>query len=156
MQTARTRILAELLVAGAATVLVVTACSDQLTLLEPTDESAASRGPVAGTVDVIVVLKPEAAPGSQAANRSRAAQVAEDLGIEPRFTYGSVLFGFAGSVPEGRLNTLRRHPLVEYVDDDAAVAIPPTVEHHRPGHGGGNAPEPDPDPESQVTPWGVH
>jgi subtilisin len=64
-----------------------------------------------------------------------------------------VLFGFAGSIPEARLNALRRHPLVEYVDFDGMASIPPTVQHHSPGHGRGNN---SPAPEGQITPWGIH
>jgi subtilisin len=132
------------------------ACSDRQTLLAPEDLASSAQGVGVNTIDVIVVLKQGFAPGSRAAQRSRAAQVAEDLGIEARFTYGSVLFGFAGPVPAGRLNALRNHPLVEYVELDVFVSIPPTVENHRPGHGKGGGGGPDPDPNTQVTPWGIH
>jgi|GEM_PF-721091 len=142
------------LIAMSAAALVLAGCSDQRTLIAPEDDASFSRG-AGNSVDVIVVLKEEFAPGGQAANRSRAAEVAQGVGIEARFTYGSVLFGFAGSVPEGRLSALRNHPLVEYVDLDGIASIPPTVEHHRPGHGQGGS-DPAPDPNPQFTPWGVH
>jgi subtilisin len=143
---------AQLAIAGAAAIILLGGCTDKHPLVAPEDEASFSRGG-SNTVDVIVVLKKEFAPGSRAANRSRAAEIAEDVGIQARFTYGSVLFGFAGSVPEGRMNALRRHPLVDYVELDATASIPPTVEHHRPGHGRGNT---DPAPVAQVTPWGIH
>jgi subtilisin len=156
MQHGRTKTMARLLITGTAAALAFAACSDQQTLLAPEDQPASAQGVGVDPINVIVVLKQGFAPASRAANRSRAAQVAEDLGIEARFTYGSVLYGFAGPVPAGRLNALRSHPLVEYVDLDEVVFIPPTVEHHRPGHGRGGDPEPDPDPDTQVTPWGIH
>jgi subtilisin len=155
MQLRRTTPIPRVLLTLAAAAFVFAACSDQHTPLAPSAESFSTQGG-GSTVDVIVVLKQGFAPGTGAANRWRAAQVAQDLGIEPRFTYGSVLYGFAGPVPAGRLNALRNHPLVAYVDRDEFVSIPPTVEHHRPGHGKGGNKEPDPDPDTQVTPWGIH
>jgi subtilisin len=154
MQHGRAKKVVHLLLTGTAAALALAACSDQQTLLAPESEPSSAQGVGADPVKVIVVLKQRFAPASRAANRSRAAQVAEDLGIEARFTYGSVLFGFAGPVPAGRLNALRNHPLVAYVELDEVVFIPPTVEHHRPGHGKGGNQEPDPD--AQVTPWGIH
>lgn len=71
----------------------------------------------------IVVLKPEFAPGGHAANQARAAEIARGLGLSPRFTYGTALFGFAATIPEGRLNGIRRDPRVAYVDADAVVTI---------------------------------
>jgi len=156
MEHGRIQPVARLLITGMAAALAFAACSDQPTPLAPEDAPSSAKGVGVNTIDVIVVLKQGFAPGSRAAQRSRAAQVAEDLGIEARYTYGSVLFGFAGPVPAGRLNALRNHPLVEYVDLDAFVSIPPTVEHHRPGHGKGGGGDPDPDPSTQVTPWGIH
>jgi subtilisin len=115
----------------------------------------------AGTVDVIVVLNEKGDPLARATNRARASEIARGMGIEPRSTYGAVLFGFAATIPEVRLEALRRHPLVAYVDHDRRVSIPPTIEHHRPGHGPGKPdpepePEPEPDPSPQVTPWGIN
>jgi subtilisin len=156
MQHGRTKPLGHLLITGMAAALVLSACSDQQTPLAPDEVVSSAQGVGVNTIDVIVVLKQGFAPGSRAAQRSRAAQVAEDLGIEARLTYGSVLFGFAGPIPAGRLNALRNHPLVEYVDLDAFVSIPPTVEHHRPGHGSGGNQDSEPDPATQVTPWGIH
>jgi subtilisin len=146
------------LLTAAATALVVMGCTDQQRLLAPEDGTSLSQGQGAGasTVDVIVVLKPGFAPGGWASNRARAARFAEDFGVEARFTYGEVLFGFAGPVPAGRLNALRNHPHVEYVDIDQAVSLPPTIQHHRPDHGNRNDPPAEPEPDPQLVPWGIH
>lgn len=97
--------------------LVVTACQDHPNPVDPDHVNPALQTH-GNQVDVVVVLKREFAPGGREANRLRAAEVALGAGIDARFTYGSALFGFAGSIPEARLNALRRHPLVEYVDLD--------------------------------------
>lgn len=77
----------------------------------------------AGHADVIVVLDPSFAAGGHAANQTRAAEIARGLGIEPRHSYGTALFGFAGSVPEGRLEALRRDPRVALVEPDDIHSI---------------------------------
>jgi subtilisin len=111
-------------------------------------------------LDVIVVLDPALAPGSHAANRAAAGRLARGLGVAARFSYGSALFGFAGRIPEGRLQALENDPRVLYVDLDAPVAIPVprtsappwcTPDSTHPacsGDGGGSG-------SAQVLPWGV-
>lgn len=71
----------------------------------------------------IVVLKDKAAPGGHAANKSRAAEIARGFGLSAEKTYGSALFGFAASIPEGRLNALKRDARVAYVEADQVVSI---------------------------------
>lgn len=71
----------------------------------------------------IVVLKQSAAPGGHAANQARAAEVARGFGLSADKTYGSALFGFAATVPEGRLNALRRDPRVAYVEADQVFSV---------------------------------
>lgn len=71
----------------------------------------------------IVVLKERAAPGGHAANQARAAEIARGFGLSAEKTYGSALFGFAASIPEGRLNALKRDPRVAYVEADQVVSI---------------------------------
>jgi aqualysin 1 len=97
--------------------LALIACQDtsQPTALESPPAALSRSG---GSVDVIVVLKQGFAPGGHATNESRAAEIARSHGLTPSFTYGSALFGFAASVPEGRLSALRNDPRVEYVEND--------------------------------------
>jgi subtilisin len=133
--------------------LVVGACQDTNPsgdLMSP-DEAAFSRG--GGTVDVIVALDEEFAPGSHGANQARAAEIARELGVSPRLSYGTALFGFAATVPEGRLNALRNDPRVAYVDFDGPVSIPdrvaaPPCGVFDPCDGGGTG--------GEVVPWGVN
>ncbi len=109
-------------------------------------------------LDVIVVLDSKAAPGSHAANQTAAARIAASLGVRARHTYGTALFGFAGRIPEGRLNGLRRDPRVAYVEIDRPVSIPiprtakkPNCEvdpsHPSCSGGGGDT--------GQEIPWGI-
>lgn len=132
---------------AAAGALLLSACQDaqQPTAID-TPDAVLSRS--AGTVDVIVALNEQFAPGAHAANQSRAGEIARDLGITPRFTYGTALFGFAATVPEGRLNALRSDPRVAYMDFDAPVSIPDVVAC-RPGTCGGDG------STGQVVPWGI-
>ena len=127
--------------------LALVACQDQQQPVAPeAPETALSRS--AETVDVIVSLKSEFAPGTHAANAARAEAIARGLGISPRFTYGTALFGFAATIPEGRLNALRNDPRVAYVDFDAPVSIPTPRIAARPGSGGGTT--------NEVVPWGIN
>lgn len=110
-------------------------------------------------LDVIVVLDDDLATGSAAANRARAAQVAQGFGVTPRYAYGKALFGFAARVPEHRLAALRQNPSVAYVNLDGRVhAVAPKWCGDNPDHpackdddeedgGGGSDP--------QTLPWGV-
>lgn len=117
----------------------------------------AQQGPQAGLVDVIVVLDDTAAPGGGNANRAAAAAFARGLGFNPRFAYGSALFGFAASVPEAALTALENNPRVKYVERDriAFASAPkwctPDSTHPACSDGGGE----DPAPGGQVTPWGI-
>ncbi len=143
---------------------VVTACQESplATDTEPQPPVAAVRG-LEKKIDVIVVLDPAFAPGGHAANRSRAAEVARGLGVASTFTYGTALYGFAGSIPEGRLRALQNDPKVLYVEPDGIASIP------RPGPAGlcdknpnhakcqppGGGEDPPPEENSQTTPWGI-
>jgi subtilisin family serine protease len=141
---------------------VVTACQESplATDTEPLTPLAAVRG-LEKKVDVIVVLDPAFAPGGHAANRSRAAEVARGLGVAPTFTYGTALYGFAGSIPEGRLRALEKDPKVLYVERDGIASIPrpgPSgLCDKKPDHpncqpGGEDPPE---EPQNQTIPWGI-
>lgn len=126
--------------------LALVACQDRPQPIAPdAPEATLSRG--ANTVDVIVALKSDFAPGAHASNQARAAEIAQALGVSPRFAYGTALFGFAASVPEGRLNALRNDPRVAYVDFDAPVSIPAPHITAKPGSGGGST--------AEVAPWGI-
>jgi aqualysin 1 len=108
---------------GLAAAVMVAACSDGLEQLGP-EAPQFSRGEAA---DVIVVLKSEFAPGGHAANTARAEEIAQALGVAARYTYGSALFGFAGTVTEGRLAALRQDPRVAHVELDGVMSISQTI-----------------------------
>jgi subtilisin len=133
-----------LITAGA---LVLAACQDTPPPTALDSDASFNRS---GTVDVIVALNESFAPGGHAANQSRAGEIARALGVSPRFAYGTALFGFAASVPEGRLNALRNDPRVAYVDFDAPVSIPDRVQRP-PWEGGG-----DGGSTGEVVPWGIN
>jgi subtilisin len=71
-------------------------------------------------LDVIVVLDGE--PGG-ADGRAAAEATARQHGVETSFVYEHALRGFAGRVPEGRLNGLQRDPRVSYVEADGVVSV---------------------------------
>jgi subtilisin len=71
-------------------------------------------------LDVIVVLEGE--PG-RADGRAVAEATARQHGVEASFVYEHALRGFAGRVPEGRLNGLRNDPRVSYVESDGVVQV---------------------------------
>jgi len=138
---------------------VVSACQES-PFATDTEPLAAVRGQEQ-KIDVIVVLDAAFAPGGHAANRSRAAEVARGLSVAPTFTYGTVLYGFAGSIPEGRLRALQNDPKVLYVERDGIASIPrPELSglcDKKPDHpkcqpGGEDPPE---EPTTQATPWGI-
>ncbi len=81
-------------------------------------------GPNGDLLNIIVVLEEDFGPGRGAANRAEAARVARSLGVSPSRTWGHALFGFAASVPQGRLGALRRDPRVAYVEIDELNSIP--------------------------------
>ncbi|MCK5411837.1 MAG: S8 family serine peptidase [Gemmatimonadetes bacterium] len=141
---------------------VVTACQESplATDTEPQAPLAAARAG-AQMVDVIVVLDPAFAPGGHGANRSRAADVARGFGVQPTFTYGTALYGFAGSIPEGRLRALSSDPKVLYVERDGIASIPrpgpaglcdKNPDHPKCQPPGGEEEDP---PTAQTTPWGI-
>lgn len=119
-----------------------------------------SRG--GATVDVIVILDESFAPGGHAANRAAAGRIANGLGLTPKLTYGTAAFGFSATIPEARLNGLRRNPQVKYVEIDRIASIPRPVTQapkkcekkpNGPGCGGGG--EEDPVADNETMPWGV-
>src|SRR5438874_3457700 len=61
--------------------------------------------------EYIVVLIPSA----------RGEEVAQEHGVAARHHYKHALNGFAGHIPEGRLNALRKDPRVEFIEQDIAV-----------------------------------
>ncbi|MGH9340550.1 MAG: S8 family serine peptidase [Acidobacteriota bacterium] len=110
-------------------------------------------------VDVVVSLNPDLAPGYHLGNQQAAAGIAHSLGISPRHVYGTALYGFAARVSEGRLEGLRRSPLIDSVSIDGKVSVPPRAAappwcRDNPDHpacsddGGG-------DTTGQTIPWGV-
>ncbi len=148
-------------------VALITACdgSPLSTDSQPPAPLASVRG-AENKIDVIVVLDPAFAPGGHAANQSRAAEVARAFGVAPTFTYGTALFGFAGSVPEGRLRALEHDTRVLYVERDGIASIPrpapdglcdknpshPKCQQPPPDEGGD---PPPPEASTQETPWGI-
>jgi len=110
-------------------------------------------------LDVIVVMDEGFAPGGHTANKADAAAFARGLGVAPTHTYGTVLFGFAASVPQAVLDALENNPRVDYVElDRTAFASAPKWcgdDPSLPGCGGGGGTEDPPPPIDQVTPWGI-
>jgi subtilisin family serine protease len=103
----------------AATLVVLVACQEPN---PPTTSDGSALAAVAtGDTNVIVLLKREYAPGRHGLNKARAEQVARGLGLAPSYSYGTALFGFAASVPRGRLAALQRDPRVELVSADGYV-----------------------------------
>ncbi len=110
----------------AVALLGLVACEDQAPSPAGPDDGTASTdvaaaSSAAGTVDVIVQLDREFSPGAHASNKARAGEIAGELGVEPRFTYGTALFGFAGAVSEGRIGALEKDPRVILVERDFPV-----------------------------------
>lgn len=125
------------------------ACSDTSTPVAPDDVAPSFGVASQSAVNVIVVLDSDFAGGNHRANQAAAAGIARSLGINPTQTYGTALFGFAGTVPEGRLNALRNDPRVAYVEVDQVVTLAPPPGKGPGGGGGGGTPPP------QETPWGI-
>jgi subtilisin len=98
--------------------LIVVGCSQEV----PVDPEASLSA--AETSDrYIVVLHDRFAPGSSAANKARAARIANEFGVGVRHAYGTALFGFSGVVPAGRLEALRRDPRVAWVEAEVVHEI---------------------------------
>lgn len=120
----------------------------------------AAQGPVRA-LDIIVVLEEGYAPGGYNANRARAATIASEMGIEPRYTYGSALFGFAARIPEAALERLRDDIRVRAINMDGSVSIPnPRLRRQAPPNCTENDSRPscnqnDGGSTGQVVPWGV-
>lgn len=129
------------------TLAFAAACSDTSTPVAPDDLAPEFAVGAQAAANVIVVLNADFAAGNHAANRAAARAIARSLGVSPTHVYGTALFGFAGTVPEGRLNALARDPRVAYVERDQPVTLAPP-----PGKGPGGGGDPAP---SQTTPWGI-
>jgi len=104
-------------------------------------------------LDVIVVLHPDAVPGSvpgidaltlRARNQGVARGLAAEHGLVARQTYGTVLKGFSARVSEVQLAALRADPRVSRVAYDG-------VAYGLAKPGGGDPPP----PPVQVVPWGI-
>jgi subtilisin family serine protease len=128
---------------------LVAACSDSRTLVAPDDVEPDLAVSARAAVNVIVVLNRDFGAVGHAANQAQARSIARSLGVSPSHAYGTALFGFAGSVPEGRLNGLRNDPRVSYVETDQIVSLAPP-----PGKGPGNGGADEP-AAAQETPWGI-
>ena len=124
-------------------VAALAACSESSVPVAPDEIDPSFSVAAARAVDVIVVLDESFAGGNHAANQAAAAAIARSFGIAPTQAYGTAVFGFAGTVPEGRLNALENDPRVAYVERDQAARIEPEA---RPGGG---------TPPAQSIPWGI-
>jgi aqualysin 1 len=100
--------------AAALTVLAVAAT--MLATLTPSASAGTARH------DWIVVLKGE--PSSRSA--SVASQHAARYGADVKFTYSHALNGYAASIPDARIDQVRRDPAVAYVERDAVMRIQTT------------------------------
>ena len=96
-------------------------------------------------LELIVVMDPSLAVGGHAASKRQAARFARGFGVEPQVSYGTALFGFAATIPAGRLNALARDPRVLHVEVDRAMSAPKPDAAGKPGGA----------PLSQTIPWGV-
>jgi subtilisin family serine protease len=102
-----------------AAALVLAGCRD---VNPPTSPATLDLSPATQLdTNVIFVLRPEFAPGGQTANQARAADIARALGLTPAYSYGTAMFGFAASVPKGRLVALAKDPRVQSVSADGEV-----------------------------------
>ena len=124
------------------------ACSDSPPLMAPDDGEPDFAVSARAAVDVIVVLNRDFSAGSHAASQAQARSIARSLGVSPSHAYGTAIFGFAGSVPEGRLNALRNDPRVSYVEMDQIMSLAPPLSRGKPKKGGEDTPP-------QETPWGI-
>lgn len=129
------------------TLAFAAACSDTSAPVAPDDLAPDFAVSPQAAANVIVVLNADFAAGNHGANQAAARTIARSLGVRPTHAYGTALFGFAGTVPEGRLNALERDPRVAYVERDQPVTLAPP-----PGKGTGGGGDTSP---SQTTPWGV-
>ncbi|HYW07620.1 MAG TPA: S8 family serine peptidase [Longimicrobium sp.] len=101
--------------------LVLAACSDTadtVTGARPAPEAPVFSAAPGQRIDgsYIVVLKEGADPRS----------VAAVAGVNPRFVYGRVLNGFAGSLSQGQLNALQHNPNVERIEEDGIATASTT------------------------------
>jgi subtilisin family serine protease len=94
--------------------VMLVSCGDDASSPEPAGPELSRIG--AQTAQVLVVLDPTFAPGGHAANQSRALEMAAEMGVSARHGFGTAVFGFAGSVPAGRLEALSRDPRVASVE----------------------------------------
>ncbi len=81
--------------------------------------------------------------GNGKANKAVASKVAKSMGLSPKHVYGNATFGFAASIPEGKLNMLEHNPHIASWQFDKAVQAPPWA-----GGGGGGS-------NGQTMPWGI-
>ena len=96
-------------------------------------------------------------------NKAAAAAAAQSMGVTARLTYGgSAFFGFATTVPRGKVGEITADPRVanveidfiiqldprEMLEDRRQLAPPPGKGPNKDGGGGG-------DGDAQTTPWGI-
>lgn len=98
-----------------------------------------------GKIDVIVTLKDNVKVNGHKENKGQAKKLANGMGLQAKHTFGSALFGFSATIPEGRLQSLKNNPNVANVEIDEMKQLM----RGRPGGGGGGG------STSQTTPWGI-
>jgi subtilisin len=116
----RVRTTAILVGATALTAAMVLAAPAQAAGSQPVSSPTQASPGSSRFLDVIVVLDGE--PG-RADGRAAAEATARQHGVEASFVYEHALRGFAGRVPEGRLDGLRNDPRVSYVEADGVVRV---------------------------------
>jgi len=98
------------------------------------------------SLDVIVKLKPNNEISTHQDKRNAAKNMARQLGFSAKHAYGSALYGFAATIPEGRLQSLRNNPHVASVEIDQMMRIPDTIAA-KPSKGGQES-------QPQTASWG--
>lgn len=144
-----------LLITGTLLSLLIWGCANPVNVepIETESESVMTRAvPEGNNGDIIpgeyiVVFKEQ----NHADPRGKAREVLDKLGVDfstsVKHVYSHAIQGFSGKIPDGRLNALRNHPLVDYVEPNRIVRIEPLL--HIAGKPIKNT------LPKQVIPWGI-
>ncbi len=109
----------------------------------------------------IVVLK-SAEEFAGKTSRQVLDEMTSATGVNEIFRYESALNGFAGTFTAAAIERLRNHPMVDYIEKDRVITLPPfsalgrcDKNPNKPGCGDGGGEETVDAGETQSTPWGI-